>query len=431
APAPHRVDHRFPGQTPPAGDVSSQGECGCGVTHVVRPELARFVPSWCRLRAQDFARHSARRPARGAADQVRPDCQPQDSESTWAHDPGIVPSARRRGDRMIANMRRREFITLLGGAATAWPLAARAQQPGKIARVGVLMGYAKGDPEAEGWVRGLIQGLHERRWTEGSNIRIDYRWPSENAGNMSSYAAELVDLKPDVIVAAATPALATIAKETPSIPIVFVNVADPVGQGFVPNFARPGGNITGFTSFEFSMGGKWVETIHEIRPSVTRAAVIFNPATAPYFPFFLHSIQTAASSFQIWIDVSPVHNTADVELTVRDLASDACLIVVPSTFMTTHRELVIGLAAKRNIPAIYGFGYYTRDGGLVSYRFDVRDIFMRAASYVDRILRGTHPADLPVQVPTTYELVINLKTAKALGLEVPPTLLARADEVIE
>ena len=204
---------------------------------------------------------------------------------------------------------------------------------------------------------------------------------------MSSYAAELVDLKPDVIVAAATPALAAIAQETPSIPIVFVNGAD----------ARPGGNITGFTSFEFSMGGKWVETIHEIRPSGTRAAVIFNPATAPYFPFFLHSIQTAASSFQIWIDVSPVHNTADVERTVRNLASDACLIVVPSTFMTTHRELVIGLAAKHNIPAIYGFGYYARDGGLVSYGFDVRDIFMRAASYVDRILRGTHPADLPVR----------------------------------
>ena len=248
---------------------------------------------------------------------------------------------------------------------------------------------------------------------------------------MNSYAAELVDLKPDVIVAAATPALAAMAQETPSIPIVFVNVADPVGQGFVPNFARPGGNITGFTSFEFSMGGKWVETIHEIRPSVTRAAVIFNPATAPYFPFFLHSIQTAASSFQIGIDVSPVHNTADVERTVRQLASDACLIVVPSTFMTTHRELVIGLAAQRNIPAIYGFGYYARDGGLVSYGFDVRDIFIRAASYVDRILRGTHPADLPVQVPTKYELVINLKTAKALGLEIPPTLLARADEVIE
>jgi putative tryptophan/tyrosine transport system substrate-binding protein len=230
---------------------------------------------------------------------------------------------------------------------------------------------------------------------------------------MSSYAAELVDLKPDVIVAAATPALAAIAQETPSIPIVFVNVADPVGQGFVPNFARPGGNITGFTSFEFSMGGKWVETIHEIRPS--GAAVIFNPATAPYFPFFLHSIQTAASSFQIWIDVSPVHNTADVERTVRHLASDACLIVVPSTFMTTHRELVIGLAAKRNIPAIYGFGYYARDGGLVSYGFDVRDIFMRAASYVDRILRGTRPADLPVQVPTKYERVASAPSSERDG----------------
>jgi ABC-type uncharacterized transport system substrate-binding protein len=327
-------------------------------------------------------------------------------------------------------VKRREFITLVGGAA-AWPLAARAQQPGYIARVGVLMGYAKGDPEAEGWVKGLIQGLHERRWVEGSNIRIDYRWPSENPGNMRSYAAELVGLKPDVIVAAATPALAAIAEQAPSIPIVFVNVADPVGQGFVPNFARPGGNITGFTSFDFSMGGKWVETIHEMRPSITRAAVLFNPATAPYFPFFLHSIQTAASSFQIGIDVSPVHNTGDVERTVRHLASDACMIVVPSTFMTTHRQLVIGLAAQRNIPAIYGFGYYARGGGLVSYGFDVRDIFIRAASYVDRILRGAHPADLPVQVPTKYELVINLKTAKALSLEVPATLIARADEVIE
>jgi putative tryptophan/tyrosine transport system substrate-binding protein len=233
------------------------------------------------------------------------------------------------------------------------------------------------------------------------------------------------------MVAAATPALAAIAQETRSIPIVFVNVADPVGQGFVPNFAHPGGNITGFTSFEFSMGGKWVETIHEIRPSVTRAAVIFNPATAPYFPFFLHAIQAGASSFQISIDVSPVQNTADVERTVSQPASDACLIVVPSTFMTTHRELVIRLAAKHHTPAIYGFGYYARDGGLVSYGFDVRDIFMRAASYVDRILRGGQPADLPVQVPTKYELVINLKTAKALGIEIPPQLLATADEVIE
>jgi putative ABC transport system substrate-binding protein len=227
--------------------------------------------------------------------------------------------------------------------------------------------------------------------------------------------------------------LEAVWRETRSVPIVFVNVADPIGQGFVAGMAQPGGNVTGFTSFEFSMGGKWVEVLNEISPSLVRIVIIYNPATAPYFPLFFRWIEAAAASFAVKLIVTPVHDAAEIERVIATAAheSNSSLIVVPSAFMTTHREFIIGAAARHRLPAIYGYGYYAASGGLVSYGFEVRDLFRRAASYVDRILKGATPADLPVQAPTTYQLVINLRTAKALGVEIPPTLVARADEVIE
>ena len=250
---------------------------------------------------------------------------------------------------------------------------------------------------------------------------------------MGSYAADLMAHSPDVIVAAATPALAAVWRETRSVPIVFVNVADPIGQGFVAGMAHPGGNVTGFTSFEFSTGGKWVEVLKEISPSLVRIVVIYHPATAPYFPLFFRSIEAAAPSFAVKPIVTPVYDAAEIERVIATAAQEpnSGLIVVPSAFMTTHRELIIGAAARDRLPAVYGYSYYAASGGLVSYGFDVRDLFRRAASYVDRILKGAKPGDLPVQAPNTFQLVINLRTAKALGLDVPPTLLVRADEVIE
>jgi putative ABC transport system substrate-binding protein len=331
-------------------------------------------------------------------------------------------------------VRRRKFITLVGGAAAAaWPLAARAQQPASIKRIGVLMGYAEADVEAQSWVKAFALGLQERGWADGSTVRIDYRWATGSLDRMRSHAAELVGLKPDVILAGSTPALSAVRQETRSVPIVFVNVADPIGQGFVSSLANPGGNITGFTSLEFSMGGKWVETLKEISPSVTRAVVIFNPETAPYFALFNRSIEDAGSSFAVKPIATPVHETGDIERAINAIehGSNSGLVVVPSAFMTIHRELIFGLAARHHLPAVYGFSYYARSGGLVSYGINVRDMYVRAASYVDRILRGAKPGDLPVQAPTKFELMINLKTAKALGLDVPPMLLGRADEVIE
>jgi len=327
-------------------------------------------------------------------------------------------------------MNRREFITLFGGAvASAWPHSVPAQQGERVRRIGVLMGYAESDPEAQAWIRVLLQGLKEHGWIDGSTVRFDYRW----AKPMGSYAADLMALSPDLIVAAATPALTAVWRETRSVPIVFVNVADPIGQGFVAGMAHPGGNVTGFTSFEFSTGGKWVEVLKEISPSLVRIVVIYNPATAPYFPLFLRSIEAAAPSFAVKPIVVPVHDAAEIERVIATAAqeSNSGLIVVPSAFMTTHRELIIGAAARDRLPAVYGYSYYAASGGLVSYGFDVRDLFRRAASYVDRILKGAKPGDLPVQAPNTFQLVINLRTAKALGLDIPPMLLARADEVID
>jgi putative tryptophan/tyrosine transport system substrate-binding protein len=330
-------------------------------------------------------------------------------------------------------MRRREFITLLGGAAIASPLASRAQQSNRTGHIGVLMGYAEDDLEAKAWITGFVEGLKKLGWTEGNNLRIEYRWTSGSVEQLRSYGAELLGLKPDVILAASTPALAAVYQQTRSVPVVFVNVADPIKQGFVSGLAHPDANVTGFTSLEFSMGSKWIETLKQISPSLTRAALIFNPETAPYFPSFLGPIETAASSFAVKTITTPVHDAADVERTISTFAHElnGGIVVVPSAFTTIHRQLFIDQAAQYRLPAVYGFSYYAHSGGLVSYGINVRDMYSRAASYVDRILKGTELADLPVQAPTKFELVINLKTAKALGLTVPDKLIALADEVIE
>src|SRR5262249_17113270 len=302
----------------------------------------------------------------------------------------------------------------IGGVA-AWPLAARAQpQADRMRLIGVLMGYAENDLEARGWIKAFVQGLKALDRVEGNNIRIEYRWATGDIEQMRSDAFDLVGLRPDVILSGSTPALTAVTRESRSVPIVFVNVADPVDQGFVSSLARPGGNVTGFTSLEFSMGGKWIEALKEISS-------------------FMRSIEPSASSLAVRLVLAPVHDAADIEraIGVATNETNSGLVVWPSAFATIHRDLIIGLAARHRLPSVYGFSYYAASGGLIAYGIDVRDMYARAARYVDRILKGENPGDLPIQAPTKFELVINLKTAKAIGLEVPPTLLARADEVIE
>jgi putative ABC transport system substrate-binding protein len=329
--------------------------------------------------------------------------------------------------------RRREFITLLGSAAAAWPLAARAQQPDQMRRIGVLMGYAESDLEAQAWVTAFVQGFKELGWIVGRNVSIDYRFGAGDADRMRAHAEELVGLTPAVMLAESLPATAALQQATRTIPIVFVNVFAPVGPRFVSNLARPGGNITGFSSIEPEMGGKWLGLLKEVAPLLARVAVIFNPETGPFSPLFLHAVEKAAPSFAVKPIATPIHDAADIERTISAFAHDlnGGLIVLPSIFFAAHRQLIFEQAARHRLPAVYGFRYYAADGGLMSYSVDVPDLFRRSASYVDRILKGEKPGDLPVQAPVKYELVINLKTAKALGLEIPPALLARADEVIE
>jgi putative ABC transport system substrate-binding protein len=330
-------------------------------------------------------------------------------------------------------MKRRKFITLIGGAAAVWPFVALAQQRDRMLRIGVLMGYAENDAEAKSWVTGLVEALKKLGWIEGSNVQIDYRWASGNVERLRSYAGELLGLKPDLILAGSTPALAAISQQTRAIPIVFANVADPIGQGFVSSLAHPEGNVTGFTSLEFSIAAKWIEILKEFSPSLTKVALMFNPETAPYFPSFLGPIETAASSFAVKTIITPVHDAADVEHTISAFGHElnGGIVVVPSAFVTIHRQLIFEQVARNRLPAVYGFSYYAYSGGLISYGINVRDMYIRAASYIDRILKGEKPAELPIQAPTKFELVINLKTAKTLGLTVPQSLLARADEVIE
>ena len=329
-------------------------------------------------------------------------------------------------------MRRREFITLLGVAA-AWPLVARAQQPDRMRRIGVLMGYAEDDSEAQAWVAAFREGLQKLGWTEGRSIRIDTRWAASNAEAMQRFAQELVALQPDLILSQVTPTTAALLQQTRTIPIVFAMVADPVGSGFVASLARPGGHVTGFATLEGSLGGKWLDLLKEIAPRVARVAMLFDPAMATFAEIYLNSFKAAAASFGLEAIAAPVHDTSELETVVAAQAREpnSGLIVVPDSFFNVHRAEITSLAARYRLPAVYPYRPFTELGGLLSYGFDRLDNFRRAAGYVDRILKGEKPADLPVQAPTKYELVVNLKTAKTLGLDVPFLLQQRADEVIE
>ena len=328
-------------------------------------------------------------------------------------------------------MRRRKFMTLLGGAAAAWPLAARAQRGERVRRIGVLMNLAAHDPEAQARVAALVQGLQQLGWSEGRNLRIDTRWGTGSADSFRGYAAELVALAPDAMIASGA-TLVALQQVTRTVPIVFVNVTDPVGGGFVESLAQPGGNTTGFTPFEIGFSAKWLELLKEIAPRVTRAAVIrdavYTVGTAQF-----GAIQAVAPSLGVVVSPVGVRDAHEIERAVVAFARSPNdgLIVTAGPSTATHRALIIALAARHRLPAVYPYRYFVAGGGLISYGPDTVDPFRRVASYVDRILKGEKPADLPVQAPTKYELVINLKTAKALGLEIPSSVLARADEVIE
>jgi ABC-type uncharacterized transport system substrate-binding protein len=331
-------------------------------------------------------------------------------------------------------MRRREFITLFSGAAITWPLAARAQQREQMRRIGVLMGYAQSDPSARSLVAAFVRSLEESGWTDGRNVSIEYRWAGGDVNRIRNFAKELVETRPDVIVANTTPVAVAVHQATRTIPIVFVIVSDPVGAGLVPQLSQPGGNVTGFINVEASMGGKWLEILKEAAPRVRRAAIMFNPNTAPGGgSYFSGSFEAAARSLAVEPITAAVHSDADIEGAITALGrdSDGGLVVSADGSMLVHRASIISLAARSNVPAIFFTPVFPKDGGLMAYGANSLDIFRRAGPYVERILRGAKPGDLPVQVPTKFELVINLKTAKALGLTVPTTLLVRADEVIE
>ncbi len=329
-------------------------------------------------------------------------------------------------------MRRREFLGVLGGAAVAWPLDARAQQGERMRRIGVLSALAADDPESMARIAAFLQGLQELGWSVGRNVRIDYRWGAGDATASSRYAVELVALAPDVILANGGSVMAPLQQATRTVPIVFAAVADPVGSGFVVNLARPGGNATGFANLEYGMSGKWLELLKQIAPSVTRVAVLRDPTVASGSGQF-GAIQAVASI--LGMEVAPVgmRGADEIERAVTEFArkSNGGLILTAGGAGIRHRDLIIALAARHRLPAVYANRFFVTGGGLISYGTHLVDQFRQAAGYVDRILKGAKPADLPVQAPTRYELVLNLKTAQALGLDVPPMLLARADEVIE
>ena len=329
-------------------------------------------------------------------------------------------------------MRRREFITLLGSAAFAWPLAARAQQGDRIRRLAVLVSGAETDSEMQARVTGFQQGLKQLGWSEGRNIRIDIRYAASRPEQYKSFAKELVALQPDAIFAQTTPVVAALRQETRTVPIVFVTVSDPIGSGFIASLARPGGNVTGLMLYEEGITGKWLAMLKEIAPQLARAALIANPKTTPY-DYFLRSARTMATSLGIEVAPSPIANAGDIERTIESFArvANGGLIFPPDATTTVNRDLIIALAARHRLPAVYSWRFFVAAGGLMSYGTDNVDQNRQAASYVDRILRGANPAELPVQTPTKYQTTINLKTAKALGLTVPPGLLVAADEVFE
>jgi putative ABC transport system substrate-binding protein len=326
---------------------------------------------------------------------------------------------------------RREFITLIGGAAATWPLGARAQQPNRVHRIGVLMTFPEGDTEGNTRLAAFQQGLKDLSWVDGRNLRIDYRWTGADIAQMRVAAKELCDLQPDLIMATTTPAVLALKQETRTISIVFLQVSDPVGSGLVANLARPGDNLTGFTNFEFSIGSKWLQLIKEIAPNVLRVGIMFNPTTAPYADAYMRSVEAAGPTLSI--AMLPVSDAGSIEPAIVNLAAtpNSALIVITDIFTTINKHTITTLAAKYQLPAIYPFKFFAVDGGLISYGIDNIEIYRRAATYVDRILKGTPVAELPIQQPIKYELIINLKTAKALGLDVPLHLQQRADEVIE
>ena len=331
-------------------------------------------------------------------------------------------------------MRRREFIRLLGSTATVWPLAARAQQVStRVRQIGVLLRVAKNDPDAQRDLQAFQDGLEALGWLPGKTILIQYRYASADPAQMDAYAEELVGLPAEVILAGGSLAVAALRKATQTTPIVFARVADPLSQGFVASFARPGGNVTGFATLEYALSGKWLELLKMIAPHISRVALMFNPATSPYGAGFLDSFETAAKSFAVEASGALLHDPAEIEGAMSALGKggDGGLIVLPDAFTDVHRDQIIKLAARYRVPTVYGYRYFTEAGGLISYGANSASIYRRAATYVDRILKGEKPADLPVQRPTTFELTINLKAAKALGLDVPIHLQQLADEVIE
>jgi putative ABC transport system substrate-binding protein len=329
-------------------------------------------------------------------------------------------------------MRRREFIAGLGAAAL--PVMARAQQGARVRRIGVLLGWDDNDALSKAWFSGFTRGISELGWTDGRNLRMDVRWAAGNVDRMRMFAKELIGLGPELILAGTTPVTAALQRETQTIPIVFAGISDPVGAGFVASLARPGGNITGFINIEAGIGGKWLELLTEIEPAIRRVAIMFNPDTAPGGgSYYLPAFEAAARLFNVEPITAHVHSDAEIETVMTSLAREAGggLVVSPDGFMVVHRAQVLLLAARNNIPVISDGVIPAKDGALLSYGADLSDIFRRSASYVDRILRGAKPAELPVQLPTKYEMVVNLKTAKALGLTVPQSILLTADEVIE
>lgn len=329
-------------------------------------------------------------------------------------------------------MRRREFISLIGSAAASWPLATRAQQPERVRRVGVLMGISDSDPEAKPRVEALQDGLRDLGWTEGRNIHLDYRWTAGDVDRTQQFAKEIVELKPEVLVAHSTPVVKALLQLTSATPMVFVLVADPIGSGFVTSLAHPGGNLTGFMNVDAPMAGKWLALIKEIAPKVSRIALVYNPRTSPY-QSYLKTFDEAARTLAVQAIPTPVLDAAEVERSITALGQqpDSGLFVVPDIFVQVHRKLIIRLAEKYRLPAIYPYRFFPESGGLMSYGIDTVIIFRQAASYVDRILKGTPPTDLPVQAPTNFKLVVNLKAAKAIGLSIPESFLVRVDELIE
>jgi putative ABC transport system substrate-binding protein len=330
-------------------------------------------------------------------------------------------------------MKRREFITLIGSATAAAPFVARAQQADRKRLIGVLMGFEESDAAAQSWIAAFRDRLTKLGWTEGSNLRIELRWSAADADRRKTFAKELVDLRPDAIFGQTTPVIGALARETQTIPIVFVLVSDPIGSGFAASLAHPRGNITGFTGNDPAIGGKWVELLKEIAPQTARVALLFNPATAPQLQFYMPSIKATASSVAVEVSVAPAHAKEEIEgvIAAQARTSGGGLIAMPDLLTSSNHDLIIALAARYRVPTIFNDPIYAESGGLIAYGTDFPELFRRAAEYIDRILKGDKPGELPIQQPTKYELVINHKTAKALGLTVPESVLSLADKVIE